>query len=229
MVHPEHRMEVAYVQLDPAYRNLKAALLQYAQRHLAAMSGGVRTLKIHIHDADDEFQRIAAKMGYEKTDKCEEMCRMTLGDQLPRPPMPPGFQLRSLADDNDLRKVHRVLWRGFNHEGEPPEEGVAEREFMQSAPNFRKELNIVVHEPAGNFVSYCGMWFEAQHRIAYVEPVATDPDFRRMGLGKAAVVEGIRRCRDEGATVAYVGTAMPFYLSMGFRRMYRMSVWQRRW
>jgi hypothetical protein len=29
--------------------------------------------------------------------------------------MPPGFRLKSLADDSDRHKIHRVLWRGFNH------------------------------------------------------------------------------------------------------------------
>ena len=37
-----------------------------------------------------------------------------------------------------------------------------------------------------------------------------------MGLGRAAVLEGIRRVGEVGATVAYVGTEMPFYLSFGF-------------
>lgn len=44
----------------------------------------------------------------------------------------------------------------------------------------------------------------------YVEPVATDPDYRRMDLGKAAVLEGIRRCGELGAEVAYVGSVKDF-------------------
>ena len=73
------------------------------------------------------------------------------------------------------------------------------------------------------------MWYEPVHRIAYVEPVATDPDYRRMGLGSAAVLEGIRRCGEEGATAAYVGTSRPFYQSLGFRQVYSCSAWQREW
>ena len=65
---------------------------------------------------------------------------------------------------------------------------------------------IVVEAPDGRFVSYCGMWYEPVHSIAYVEPVATDPDYRRMGLGRAAVMEGIRRCGALGATEAWVGS-----------------------
>jgi predicted N-acetyltransferase YhbS len=157
------------------------------------------------------------------------MSHLVISEPFPRISLPDGFRLKSLADDNDLRKVHRLFWRGFGHGDEPPDDGIKNRRFMQSAPNFRKDLNIVVEAPDGNFVSYCGMWYEPVNRIAYVEPVATDPDYRRKGLGRAAVLEGVRRCGDLGATVAYVGTAKPFYLSFGFRPIYTCSVWRREW
>lgn len=100
---------------------------------------------------------------------------------------------------------------------------------MQSAPNYRHDLNFVVEAPDGAFAAYCGMWYEPVRAIAYVEPVATDPDYRRLGLGKAAVLEGIRRSGEMGATVAYVGSALPFYSALGFRQIYNRFAWQREW
>lgn len=144
------------------------------------------------------------------------------------PPVPPGFRLKSLADDNDLAKIHRVMWRGFNHEGEPPPEGIAWRRQMQSGPNFAPDLNIVVEAPDGSFASYAGTWYEPHNRIALVEPVATDPDYRRLGLGRAAVLEGIRRCAERGAATAYVGSWQPFYLAIGFRKLFQHRRWLKR-
>ncbi len=92
---------------------------------------------------------------------------------------------------------------------------------MQTAPNYNKDLQIAIASPEGDFVSFCGMWYEHVNRIAYVEPVATYPDYRRKGLGTAAVLEGIRRCSELGATDAYVGTGKPFYKSIGFQEIYR--------
>jgi predicted N-acetyltransferase YhbS len=148
----------------------------------------------------------------------------------PFPPirLPEGFHLQSLADENDLRKVHRVLHRGFDHPGEPPEDGLGGRRKMQSGPHFRHDLTIVAVAPDGDYVAFCGMWIDAANRLAYVEPVATDPDYRRRGLGSAVVLEGIRRCGQEGATVAYVGSEMPFYRSLGFRRLYTSECWMKR-
>ena len=79
--------------------------------------------------------------------------------------------------------------------------------------------------PDGQFVSFAGRWSEPVNRFGYVEPVATDPDYRRMGLGTAAVMEGVRRCALEGATVAYVGSTQLFYQSMGFREVARQECW----
>jgi len=70
-----------------------------------------------------------------------------------------------------------------------------------------------------------------EHRVgtAYVEPVSTVPEYRRMGLGTAAVREGIRRCGEQGATVAYVGSATPFYQAVCFSQIYNRSLWTREW
>ena len=142
-------------------------------------------------------------------------------------PVPEGFEILGLDEDDDLRKVHRVMHRGFDHPGEPPEDELEDRRRKLSAPNLRKDLTIVARAPSGEFASFCGMWMDAPNRLCYVEPVATDPVYRRMGLGRAVVMEGVRRCAREGAELAYVGTDKPFYLSMGFTPRYRHSRWRK--
>jgi predicted N-acetyltransferase YhbS len=228
VVHPEHAMGVAYFQIDPEYGDLKAAMLSHAEEHVSTSTDGTRRLQVFINDDDGDFQALASELGYVRSGAAEPMSRFAIPEPFGPISLPAGFHLKSLADDNDLNKLDRVLWRGFNH-GDEPSGGTDDRAFMQSAPNYRKDLNVVVEAPDGNFVSYCGMWYESTHSVAYVEPVATDPDYRRMGLGRAAVLEGIRRCGQLGATAAYVGTAMPFYLSFGFRTVYNRAVWQREW
>lgn len=61
-------------------------------------------------------------------------CRYLIPIPFPPIDLPPGFRLKSLAEDNDLQKIHRVLHRGFNHPGEPPPEGLAGRQKMRSGP-----------------------------------------------------------------------------------------------
>ena len=123
--------------------------------------------------------------GYHRLpDEDRGMLRYAIPAPFPPIRLPDGFRLQSLQEDNDLRKIDRVLWRGFNHPGEPPAGGEADRRKMQSVPRFRKDLNIVAVAPGGQFAAYAGLWFDPTNRLAYVEPVATDPDYRRLGLGK---------------------------------------------
>ena len=126
-------------------------------------------------------------------------------------------------------RINRVLWRGFNHEGPPPEKHVAGRADVEKAPLYRRDLVVMVEAPGGDLVSYCGIWYEAANRVAYVEPVATDPDYRRRGLGRAAVLEAIRRAKALGATRAIVISGQPFYRALGFDRVFAYYPWTKEW
>ncbi len=85
----------------------------------------------------------------------------------------------------------------------------------------------MVESPKGDFVAFGGLWFDPVNRISFVEPVATDPEYRGMGLGTAVVLEGVRRCSELGATVAYVGSDLPFYQAMGFKKLFTLNCWFR--
>ena len=151
VVHPEHREGTVYFEFDPAHADLRRDMLQHAEEHLARESDGTRTLRIFVNDSDGELQRLARQNGYEQDGAHEEMSRFDITGPVPEPPVPAGFRIASLADDDDFQKLHRLLWRGFNHEGEPPPGARADREFMQSAPNFRKDLNVVIVASDGGF------------------------------------------------------------------------------
>lgn len=225
----EWRLGEAFFQVKPGYEALKPEMLDYAEAALAGTNAeGKRYLTAFVNDFDAELQPLVKARGYElKRDWARPTSQFVIPTPFPTIELPDGFRLKSLVDENDLRKINRVLWRGFDHEGPPPEgeEDLEGRRKMQSGPHFRHDLTIVVEAPDGNYASFCGMWHEQTNHIAYVEPVATDPDYRRMGLGKAAVWEGIRRCGAEGATVAYVGSDQRFYTSIGFKTLYYSHCW----
>jgi len=227
----ESRLGEAFFQFATGYRHLRHALLDHAEAHLALQDeDGSSVLSIFLNDWDAEFARLALQRGFARDPGADRPMTM-IEIPLPFPPVTvrDGFRLVSLADENDLVRWDRVLWRGFNHPGEPPVDGPHDRLRMQFGPHYRKDLAIAVEAPGGDFAAFAGLWFEPVNRIAYVEPVATDPDYRRMGLGTAAVLEGIRRCGELGATVAYVGSTQPFYLAMGFREVARQECWVKRW
>jgi GNAT superfamily N-acetyltransferase len=230
VAHYEGHLGEAFFQFHPAYRRLREGMLDYVERHLLGGSpgDGGKYLRAYVGDDDEDFLALLKTRGYERDEGgTRSMHIFEIAHPFPGISLPDGFRLKSLADDPDWGKVNRVLWRGFDHGAEPPtgQDEIVSRRKMFDTPKARRNLKIVVESPGGDFVAFCGMFYEPAHRYAYVEPVATDPDYRRMGLGKAAVLEGIRRCAALGATVAYVGNDLPIYRAIGFKKVYDSECW----
>jgi GNAT superfamily N-acetyltransferase len=224
------RPGVAFCLTNPDSRSLKAEMLYYAEEHLSTSDG----FEIVIPDIDHYFQDIAARSGFfasqrKEPDSVFYIDRTSLDYKLPE-----GFRITTMKEYFDLSQYRRVLWRGFNHElrGEglfnfsSDDKLSAQEEMLR--PNVDLDLKVAVVSPEGNFVSYCGMWYEPAAGFALVEPVATDPDFRKLGLGKAPVLEGIRRVGLLGAKLAYVGSSQQFYYDIGFRPFATSTNWKKK-
>jgi GNAT superfamily N-acetyltransferase len=203
--------------LDRRYSCLKQEMIDYAATFLANTDEtGKTAVRLNIFAPDTEFAAIARAAGFEPSGEAEKTARFLIPENFPAIKLPAGFSIVSLAEKNDLNKINRVLWRGFNHPGEASASEIPGRIKSQSGPDFNKEITLAVQSPGGDFVSYCGMWYDRGTDYAIVEPVATDPDWRRRGFGRAVVHEGIRRCGAMGAKVAYVGSGQQFYYAIGF-------------
>ncbi len=217
-----------YFQVRPNHETIKPFMFDYAEKNFQGISQSTGKLirALFIHEDDQLLLAMAQSDGYEHwSDFDEYYSQYRLDKPIPQTPLPGGFRIISLAEENDIHKINEVLWAGFNHEGPAPKEEIEGRRFAQQAPNFNKELTIVVVDPEGNYVSFCGMWFVPQHHYAYVEPVATVPKYRRMGFGKAAVLESMRRVQSLGAEIAWVGSDLEFYKALGFEILFKFEVW----
>jgi GNAT superfamily N-acetyltransferase len=227
VAHYEWRLGEVFFQFKPGYRHLREEMLDYAEEHMIAEDG---ILHAYVNDSDSEFTVLVKRHGYVHVpDEDRPLARMPIPDPFPEITLPPGFRLLSLADEPDWAKVHKVMWRGFNH-GDVDEvtlEDIEERRKMFDTITAHRDLKVVVAAPDGEFVAICGMFYQPQGRYAYVEPVATDPNYRRLGLGKATVLEGIRRCAELGALEAFVGSDQAFYLALGFQVEYVSQCWRK--
>jgi GNAT superfamily N-acetyltransferase len=216
----------AYFLVDSNYSHLKKEMLKYAWENIKKDG----RLDVLIDDTDREFQAIAADQGFRPTQDRENNAYIPLEDADLSYTLPEGYRVVSMAEEYDLKKYNRVLWKGFNH-GDTPDESpemLEGRKGEQSGPHARMELKIAVAAPDGEFVSYCGMWYTEGTDYALVEPVATDPAYRMLGLGKAAVLEGVKRCRRLGAKIAFVGSSQQFYYNIGFRPYSTKTWWEKR-
>ncbi len=212
----------------PGYEDLRPDMVRYARENLRK-DGKFRLL---VWDNDHQFQQIAADGGFVPTPGKEHDAAFYIRDpQDIRYTLPDGFRVKGLDEGFDVYKYGQVLWKGFDHElnGEGTFD-MTDRKRRQLTdemirPNVDLSLKIAVLAPNGDYAAYCGMWQDPASPDGLVEPVATDPQYRRLGLARAAVLEGVRRCRIRGAKRALVGSCQQFYYSIGFRPLNTYTWW----
>ncbi len=84
------------------------------------------------------------------------------------------------------------------------------------------ELDVVLEDSRGRFLSYCIGWLDVANALGHFEPVGCRPDFTGRGYARAVTIEGLRRMQARGMRIALVGTeginerARVLYPSCGF-------------
>lgn len=223
----EDHMGAASLCVDPDYMHLRPSMVTYLLEHMAR-EGKVSLI---IEDGDHELQQLALGQGLRPTQNRESTAVLEITDGAVRYTLPEGYRIVDFAKDFDVRKYNRVLWKGFDHESEGPapedEESLQWRIGCISSPHVNRSLLIAVVAPDGEYAVHCGMWYRGGD-LAIVEPVATAPEHRRKGLGRAAVLEAVRRSGEMGAKRAVVVSTQQFYYSMGFCPTGNGTFWEKR-
>ena len=194
-VHPDHR--------TPA---LEEEMLAVAEERLAdATPDGQRKLVVWAHQGDGLRCEMLARHGYAPHRWPEYQRQRSLDLPIPDAPPPEGYVVRALGGPEELPARSWASWRGF-HPNEPDAkyDGWTWYRNVQGAPLYRRDLDIVAVAPLGEIASFCTLWYDDVTRTGYFEPVATVPEHRWRGLGKAVMCEAMRRVREMGATLVTV-------------------------
>lgn len=221
----------AYLAVDPAHRTeLLALVFDEAATSLAAPDGRFRVI---VPDDARDLQEVASAHGFRPSQQFEASSLLPIATTDLSWTLPEGFRIADgmPASDAEWEAYARLFWRGFDHEDQegpmPVAREVAGVKAASAGPHFDPALKISILAPDGGYAAHCGMWHEPGTPYCLVEPVCTVPDYRRMGLARASVLEGVRRCGERGAKVAYVGSRLPIYYAIGFRPASNDTWWER--
>lgn len=230
----------AHLCVHPELRTLELEkqMLNVAEERLAAVKpDGSRKLHVWAPESDHLRQGLLIEHGYHKGDWHEYQWRRDLDVPILGSPAPSGYTIRPLGDGLELLERCYASGLGF-HEGDI-RIAVENRNDptwyrnIQTAPLYRRDLDLVAIAPDGAIAAFCTIWFDDVTRSAYFEPVATVPAHRRRGLGKALVTEGLRRLQRMGATRALVGgysvAANALYRSVMGSEHELYEVWVKEW
>jgi mycothiol synthase len=202
----------AHFSVHPELRTLalEEEMLAVAEDCLAAVRpDGSRKLAVWVPGQDKLRQDLVRRHGYHRESWPEHQWRRDLDGPLPEVPVPDGYTLRPLGDGLELLERCYASGLGF-HQGDI-QIAVENRDDptwyrnIQTAPLYRRDLDLVAVAPDGAIAAFCTIWFDDVTRSAYFEPVATVPAHQRRGLGKALLTEGLHRLQRMGARRAFVG------------------------
>lgn len=129
--------------------------------------------------------------------------------------LPAGFCINEPHVQIDKRQWRFVIHRGFDNDGIPQIHGknTAKAEERLLIKEYIKTFAM----KDGDYVAHCGVWYDGGE-TAYIEPVATVPECRRKGLGRAVVYEALNRAKNRGAKRAVVISEQDFYKNIGMEK-----------
>jgi mycothiol synthase len=132
--------------------------------------------------------------------------------QIPNLKLPAGFQARHVLETEleERVSVHRDAF-------DPSKFSLERYARVRSMAGYRPDLDLVISTPENEFAAYCIAWFS--NGMGYFEPVGTRAAYRRQGLGRAVILEGLKRLKTLGAHSASVfsfANNRAFYESCGF-------------
>ncbi len=167
---------------------------------------GEDTVSTTALDSDARRISLLERSGYARVDRFSLLYSRSLVETPIAPlELPAGLCLRHATDD-DLEArvdVHRDAWSVWGSS----KMTVETYRRLRSAPLYDSELDVVLEDATGRFLSYCIGWQDTANGIGHFEPVGCRPDFTGRGYARAVTIEGLRRMQARGLHTALVSTA----------------------
>ncbi|HOU13510.1 MAG TPA: GNAT family N-acetyltransferase [Anaerolineae bacterium] len=144
---------------------------------------------------------------------------------IPAPQLPAGFSIRHVTGEHEVEALVALHRAAFGTENMTVEERLA----MMRTPEYDAELDLVAVAPDGRLAAYCMVSISQEENArtgrneGYTDPVATHPDFRRLGLARALLLTGLYALQQRGIDTACLGTSddnvamQQTALAVGFR------------
>jgi ribosomal protein S18 acetylase RimI-like enzyme len=144
----------------------------------------------------------------------------SLDEPIPSSVIPAGFKIRSVSDEEiaSRAEIQHEVWQPWSVGN------VSEKDYalLMQLPGYQNELDIIAVAPDGEIASYVNCWIDPVNKIGDFGPVGARPAYRRMGLTRAVLLEGLRRLHTYGMNRVCVSTgvsnipAKNLYASIGF-------------
>jgi len=204
VLHPIGGSEIR-LHVHPHFRTpeLEWDMLAHAEAHLAEQSQpGRRILYVPVFSYDTLRQDALTRRGYRIQPGWGHHWRRDLEASIPDTLVPAGYTLRSMGTIEEHPARCLASWRAF-HSDEPQhayDNDWSWYQNLQSAPLYRRDLDIVAVAADGDIAAFSTIFYDDFTRSAVCVVVGTACGHWQRGLGKAVLLEGMRRLQRLGCT-----------------------------
>lgn len=173
----------------------------------------------------DDVKRIAflEQRGFGYSGEFAEVNMLrSLDEPIPETRLPSGYQIRALAETGEISNragAQRDVWLPWTV-GNVSDDDYAR---LMQLPGYHHELDVVAVAPDGTIAAYVNCWLDPLNRIGDFGPVGARHAYRRQGLTRAVLLEGLHRLKRHGMDRVCVSTgisntpALRLYESLGFQ------------
>ena len=151
-----------------------------------------------------------------------------VGKEIAISELPDGYQIRNIKDNSDYVQIAKLIRVVFGHGEWFTSEILLD---MTKRSFYYKQLDLIVENEEGIIVAFGTFRIDPISKITQLEPMGTHPDYRKLGLAKALIFEGLRRSMNHRASLFYIGgaaispAANKLYDVTGFTEVLKQYVW----
>jgi mycothiol synthase len=154
----------------------------------------------------------------------------SLAEPVAEPQAPEGFIIREMAGHNEAEAWVEMFNLSFvDHPNHSPWKVDQVLHYLDE-PIYQSNLNLVAAAPDGTLAGFCWMLVNPEdnartgRKVGEIDVLGTRRGYRKLGLGRALLLEGMRRLQQAGMEAVQLGVAannptgaLKLYESAGFQ------------
>ncbi|ESA37025.1 acetyltransferase [Leptolyngbya sp. Heron Island J] len=232
-----------YFDIHPQVRGggLEGTIMDWAKQRLRAIGQDFAlplVLQTGCRDQLTERRELLAQVGF-IPERYFFQLKRSLQAPLPEQPIPAGWQIRCVRGKSETEAWVEMFNQSFVDHWNYIPMTIAEYCYYISLSDYDPALDLVIETSTGKLVTFCYSYIDTErnqrlgHQEGHVCFLGTRRGYRRQGLARALLIEGLKRLRSQGMETATIGVdsqnpngAVALYESVGFVEDFRSTVYQ---
>ena len=223
-----------WTQIHPDFRFFEKEIVLWIEKQTREIKSNETLeleLRFYVDETDEKRKTLLTELGYENSGLNEYNRKRPLDKPIPEYQLPEDFTIKSVDVEEDFVQYKNVQAAVFPHCSRMTKRTA---KIYSTASFYNKDLDLVAVDRHGNFAAFCTVRIDPVSRMAELEPVGTHPDYRRLGLARSVICEGLHRLQKyHPSSICILGAATSeaanrLYESVGLTEKTEVHLWRKK-